>query len=324
MSKVLESIHIKGLQLKNRIVMPPIATGQSPDGLVNQEIIDYYAEFAKESGLGLIITEHTYVRKSGKASKGQVGIESDEAIEGFKRLTDRIHEISDTKVFCQINHAGAKTNHEITGSYIVSSGTICMNGMSKPKMLTVGEIEKVKDDFISAAVRVKKAGFDGVEIHSAHGYLLNQFYTPLANNRSDIYDASCIENRVRIHTELVRGLRQVLGADYPIAVRLGACDYTEGGSTIADGAAAARLLESAGADIIDISGGICLFSRTDYTGIGTFYDAAQAIKNNVNIPVILTGNIHTVAQMQELYERGVADMFGIGRALIKDKYVLKE
>lgn len=324
MSKVLEGIDINGLQLKNRIVMPPIATGQSPDGLVNEEIIDYYADFAKEAGLGLIITEHTYVNKSGKASKGQVGIDTDKAIDGFRRLTDKIHEVSDTKVFCQINHAGAKASSEITGSYIMSSGTTCMNGASKPKMLTIGEIEKVKEDFISAAMRVKKAGFDGVEIHSAHGYLLNQFYTPLANNRSDIYDASCIENRVRIHTEMLKELRKVLGTDYPIAVRLGACDYREGGSTIADGVAAAKLLENAGADIIDISGGTCLFSRTDYTGIGTFADAAQAIKNNVNIPVILTGNIHTVSQMQELYDRGVADMFGIGRALIKDKYVLKK
>ena len=125
-----------------------------------------------------------------------------------------------------------------------------------PRELTREEIAQIVRDFAAAARRAKEAGYDGVEIHSAHGYLLNQFYSPLANRRSDEYGPAAMEGRLRIHREIIQAVRAQVGEDYPVALRLGGCDYAEGGSTVEDSVEAAVLLESWGIDLLDISGGI--------------------------------------------------------------------
>ena len=171
--------------------------------------------------------------------------------------------------------------------------------------------------FAGAALRAKKAGYDGVEIHAAHGYLLCQFYSPLSNKRQDKFSGSSLETRVRLHLEVIKAVRQAVGEDYPVAIRMGGCDYMEGGSSIADCVEACKLFEKAGVDIIDLSGGHCGFQPAGRDGV-LFEDMAKAVKAAVSVPVILTGGIVDGAEAERLLEENACDMVGIGRALLKD------
>lgn len=164
---------------------------------------------------------------------------------------------------------------------------------------------------------MKAAGYDGVEIHSAHGYLLNQFYSPLTNFRTDAYGRS-LENRLRFLLETVQKTREAVGADFPIAVRLGGCDYIDGGSTIRDAAQASVALEKAGIDLLDISGGFHIYMRPGHREPGWFSDMTNKIKKNVTIQVILTGGVRTKEQAEALLTEGKADLIGVGRAMMRN------
>lgn len=226
--------------------MSPMATAKSaPGGMVNQELCDYYRERALHSHIGLIITEHSYISNQGKAREHQLSMASDDVVESLKTLTDTIHK-TDVKIMAQISHAGSRAVSEKTGCEPVGpSAVIHPNGSKNapevPRELTKAEIKKIAEDFAQAARRVKEAGFDGVEIHSAHGYLLNQFYSPLTNKRVDEYGTDMMENRTRFHVEVIRAVRAAVGNDYPVAIRLGGCDYREGGSTVEDCVEACRI-----------------------------------------------------------------------------------
>lgn len=312
-------IKIGNLDLKNRLVMPPMATAKSSEnGEVTAQLCDYYGEKTAGGYIGLVITEHSYVSMEGKASKGQLSIADDSTVEGLRRLTDTIHE-NESKVIAQINHAGGVANPQITGRPALGVSTVVMPKFpGTPTAMTRQDIRKVVEDFAAAAARAKKAGFDGVEIHSAHGYLLNQFYSPLTNTRTDEYGADTMGNRLRLHTEIIKAVRDVVGQDYPIALRLGACDYMEGGSTVQDGAEAAKILEQAGIDLLDVSGGFCGYLRPDAKVQGYFQELTEAMKKVVNLPIILTGGITEAAAAETLLQEHKADLIGVGRAILKD------
>lgn len=311
-----DSVKINKLHTMNRLVMPPMATKASVNGKVSPQLIKFYTDRCGSGHIGLVITEHCYVIKQGKASAKQLAIDDDSCIEGLRRLTGSIKR-SGSLVFAQLSHAGSSTSYEITGEAPVSSSSNCKVRLfgTELKALSAEEIHQLTGIFAQAAVRAKKAGYDGVEIHSAHGYLLNQFYSPLLNRRSDEYGADCMENRLRFHLEIIRAIREKLGDNYPIAVRLGGCDYIEGGSTIADSAEAAKLLEKAGVDLIDLSGGAC-GTYVPGRSHAIFRDMSEEVKKEVSVPVILTGGIRTGAEAEALIEEAAADLIGIGRALI--------
>ena len=190
--------------------------------------------------------------------------------------------------------------------------------MKTPREMTKEDIDALVESFAEAAVRVKKAGFDGCELHSAHGYLLNQFYSPLTNKREDAYSGHTIDGRIRLHLEVIKAVRAEVGEDFLLAMRLGGCDYTEGGSTIDDAVSAAKQLEAAGLDLLDLSGGMCSYRREGHTENGYFRDMSEAVKRAVSIPVILTGGIADRAGADELLAAGSADMIGVGRAILKN------
>lgn len=295
-------IKIGNIELKNRLVMPPMAISKGDkNGHATEDTFEYYNEKSKGGYIGLIIAEHSYVSYEGRAGKGQLSVSDDSDIEGLQKLVSIVHN-NDTKIMAQISHAGAATASRVTGLEQISVSAVRMpNGsmtapgdyltMPLPKEMTKEDIEKLVDDFAKAAMRAKKAGFDGVEIHSAHGYLLNQFYSPLMNKRTDEYTGSTIEGRIKLHLEIISAIRQAVGKDYPIAIRLGACDYMEGGTTAEDSVIAAKEFEKAGVDLIDVSGGFCGYINPTSDKPGYFAELSKAIKDNVSIPVILTGGI---------------------------------
>ncbi|MFQ6860840.1 MAG: NADH:flavin oxidoreductase [Beduini sp.] len=316
MSRLNTSVRIKSLILKNRLVMPPMATSKADHGEINQAHLDYYKEKSLGGYLGLIITEHSYISDEGKASLHQVSLSKEEDVEGYRKLVRVIHE-NDTPVFAQINHAGSRTISETKLSASAVHHPRDKKDDPLPKEMSESDIEKVIKDFVNAAILAKKSGFDGVEIHSAHGYLLNQFYSPITNKRTDQYGGNLI-SRIRLHLEIIAAVRRAVGDDYPIALRLGACDYLEGGSDISDALEACIAFEKAGVDLLDISGGLNGYIRPNRNEEGYFGDVTSLIKENVSIPVLLTGGVKTASGAESLLEENSADLIGVGRALFQD------
>jgi len=307
------------IQLKNRLIMPPMATAKSDDnGLISKDVLDYYDEKSKGGFISLIIIEHSYISKDGKASLNQLSIADDSCIDGLKKLSDIIHK-NGSKAVMQINHAGSLARKEVAENTVGPSPVVNPRNLndSIPRELTKEEIKEIVENFKNAALRVKDAGFDGVEIHSAHGYLLNQFLSPLTNKRSDEYGVN-LRGRIKIHLEVIRAVREAVGKDYPILIRLGASDFMEGGTSIDDSKIAAQSFEKAGVDIIDITGGICGFILQDNKEQGYFSSLSGDVKNVVKIPVILTGGITKSFAAEKLLKDGKADFIGVGRAIMSD------
>ncbi len=322
MSIIDKPMRIKNTELRNRLVMPPMATAKAEnDGKVTEQLCDYYAEKSNGGYIGLIITEHSHISPEGKASKGQLSVSDDDDIAGLKKLVSAVHQ-NDTKVMAQINHAGGAAIQEITGHEPLSASSVKIPRPTAteilPREMDSKDIEKVIGDFARAASRAKEAGFDGVEIHSAHGYLLNQFFSPLTNKRDDEYAGTSIYGRIKLHLEIINAVRKAVGNDYPVALRLGACDYMDGGSTLNDSVFAAKEFERAGIDLLDISGGFCGYVRPGVKEQGYFGELTEAIKNNVTIPVILTGGIVDIGAAEALLNNNKADLIGVGRAILKD------
>lgn len=318
MFNLLEPLKTEKLTLNNRLVFPPMATEKSNEGgKLGQGILDYYDEKSKGGYISLIIIEHSFINEQGKASKGQLCVADDRNNEGLKELANVIHK-NGSKAVMQINHAGSATTSQVTGQEVVGpSAVMHPRGKEMPRELTKEDIKGIVKNFKYAAKRVKDAGFDAVEIHSAHGYLLNQFYSPITNKRTDEYGGDIL-NRIRIHLEVIKAVREAVGEDFPVLLRLGACDYMEGGNTIEDAKIVAKEFEKAGIDILDVSGGVRGYIIPGVTGQGYFGDVTKGIKKVVKIPVILTGGVTEAKAAEQLLEKGKADLIGVGRAIYKD------
>lgn len=318
MSYLLKPLETDKLALKNRLIMPPMATSKSrEDGKVSEDILKYYDEKSKGGYISLIIIEHSFIAQAGKASKKQLSISDDSVVEGLKRLSEIIHR-NGSKTIMQINHAGSAASRSITGAEVVGPSAVAnpIKG-DMPKELTCMEIENIVKQFEEAAIRVKRAGFDGVEIHSAHGYFLNQFFSPLTNKRTDEYGGN-VKARIKIHLDIIRAIRESVGDDFPIFLRLGASDYMPGGSTVEDSKIAALEFEKAGVDVLDISGGFCRYTLPGNTSQGYFSPLTEEIKKVISIPVILTGGITEVQAAETLLSENKADLIGVGRAVYRD------
>ena len=314
-----EPLTINTMVVHNRLVLPPMATEKSiGEGEVSQALCDYYDEKTKGGYFGLVVTEHSYINKMGQASVGQVSLSKDEDIPGLRKLVEVIHN-NGSKVIAQINHAGGKAISPTGMPYTTTRGEAV-----EAHSMTQTEIDQVVSDFAQAARRVKEAGYDGVEIHSAHGYLLNQFYSPLSNKRDDAYTGSTLEGRMRLHGEVIAAVREEMGPDFVVALRLGACDYQEGGSTVDDAVAAAKILELAGIDLLDISGGLCGYRGSGSKEPGYFGVESKAIREAVSIPVILTGGVRDGRATERLLKEGKADLIGVGRSVLKDSLWAKK
>lgn len=310
MYSLSDPLQIGKLILRNRIVMPPMYTGLATfEGAVTENLIRHYVQRA--SKVGLIIIEHSYVISGGKLSERQLGIHTDELVLGLERLSSLVHAAA-TPVVIQINHAGRAANAKITGLTPVGPSQ-----EDEVKELSHEEIEKLVDAFAAAAERAMRAGFDGVEIHGAHGFLLNQFFSPITNRRTDKYGGS-LENRMRFPLEVVRKVKEKVGGRL-LLYRIGSDDLDPKGTQIDDSKRLASLLVSHGVNVIDVSGGLCGSRPKQLEDKqGYFVPQAEEIKNVVNVPVIGVGGITDITYANSLISEGSIDLVAIGRSLFED------
>ena len=311
-------IRVGKMMLPNRLVLPPMMSSRSRNNRVTEEMIDYYSAIAGEDSVGLVLTEHAYIAPDGLSGPWMLSIADEETVDGLSRLTEAVHK-KGSRIGVQINHVGAAAKREYTGLTVL--GPSLDSGAEKlrpERAMTRGDIERVTEEFALAASRAVRAGFDAVEIHSAHGYLLNEFYSPLTNRREDEYGGE-LENRTRFHREVIRAVKSVLSESMTLLLRLGAADYLPGGSTAADAARAAAIFEKEGVDALDISGGVGGYVRPGHSEEGWFSDASLAVREAVSVPVILTGGIRTPEGAEALLREGRADLLGLGRPLMADK-----
>ena len=322
---VKDKIKVGKLELKNRIVKAPIQSNTCILGKVTQNTISHYNDRTKGGRFGLVIVEHSFVRYDGMAGPSQMSASHDSDIEGLKRLLDLIHQNGSTAIL-QLSHAGCGAQRCCTGATPISASNLSImcglpNGQvnpETPKPMTKDDILAIEECFFYAAGRAMKAGFDGIEIHSAHGYLLNQFFSPITNRRTDEYNGQTLEGRIKFHKEIIYGTRQIIGNNAILALRIGGCDYIPGGTTIEDTVQAAKVFEKLGVDLLDISGGLCSFVRPNHPEPGYFSEISEAVKKAVRIPVLLTGGVKTIEDAEQLLFENKADMIGVGRVITKD------
>ncbi|HVP17089.1 MAG TPA: FAD-dependent oxidoreductase [candidate division Zixibacteria bacterium] len=322
MGKLFEPTKIGTMKLKNRIVMPAMDTNySSEDGFVTRRLMNYHAERAK-GGVGLIIVEGAYVELRGKGSVRQLAVDHDNKISGLKELATAI-QANGARATLQLFHGGRQSHSSIIGTQPVSASEVfCRTTQETPRALTVEEIQDVIEAFAEGARRTKAAGFDAVEIHGAHGYLINQFLSPLTNKRTDEYGGD-IKGRTRFLLEILDLSRDKVGSDYPILCRINGDDYIEGGLTLEETKKIAPMLEAVGVDALHVSGGIYDSPVPVTTGPmalprGNMVHLATAIKKVVNVPVIAVGRINDPELAETILQEGKADLISMGRALLAD------
>jgi 2,4-dienoyl-CoA reductase-like NADH-dependent reductase (Old Yellow Enzyme family)/thioredoxin reductase len=316
-------VRIGDLEFKNRIVMPPMATHfAGADGSVNERHIAYYLERVR-GGAGYITFEHTGILRQGRSFPNMALIDTDEHVPPFQKLVEAVHR-EGGKILIQINHAGRQTSSSFTGSPIVAPSAIpCPVRKEMPRELSREEIQEIVEAFRRAARRVKESGADGVEIHMAHGYLINQFLSPFSNKREDEYGGDP-DRRMRMAIEVLRSVRNTVGPDFVVLCRLSADEYVEGGLKIEESKEIAKALERNGIDGLHISACIAASGYLNhppyYAEEGIFVPLAQAIKSVVSIPVITVGRIRKPELAERILAEKKADLVSMGRAFIADPH----
>ncbi|MFO7791661.1 MAG: NADH:flavin oxidoreductase [Candidatus Saliniplasma sp.] len=306
MPHLFTPLKVGSVKLRNRVVLPPMATEKSSsDGFPTEELYEHYDKQSK--GPGMVIVEHSYVSKKGKLSSNQLGIYSDEHVKKLSKLSDIIRSNGAVSAI-QINHAGGACKQKVIGEKAVGPSDAYFEDVEP---LTVEEMGSIKDDFIQAAERAVEGGFDAVEVHGAHGFLLGQFMSPMTNQRDDEYGGESLENRMRFPLEVVKSVKEVVG-DKLLLYRLGATDMDENGLTVDESKVFAKELEKIGVDIIDVSGNLS-GSRPDKDRQGYFVPAAEEIRSVVNVPVIGVGGITKPSYADEIVRDGKVDLVAVGR-----------
>lgn len=323
MSKLLSKANIGDCQLKNRVVMPPMCMYKSDDSGEVKPFHTFHYTSRAVGGVGLIIVEATAVEPKGRISSNDLGLWEDTQIIGHTMLVEQVHEFG-SKIGVQLAHAGRKSN--VQQSIPVAPSAIAFDvseSFKIPQALSIDEIEQVKNKFLEAAKRAKDAGYDVLELHAAHGYLLCEFLSPLTNKRDDIYGGS-LENRCRLTIEIAKLLKDKISL--PLIVRISASEWQTGGWDINDSIYLSKELEKVGVDSIHVSAGGNQKEPDLMPKIVPLYqcDYAKEIKSDVNIPVIAVGLITKPKQAEILLEEKACDFVAFGRELLKNPNIVFE
>ncbi|MCB2216546.1 NADH:flavin oxidoreductase [Desulfofustis glycolicus] len=324
MSRLFTEHGINTMSVKNRFVRSATWEGRAgEDGAATADLTEMMTTLA-EGGVGLIITSHAFVSPAGQATPRQLGIHDGALISGLQEMVSAVH-AHDAKIVMQLAHAGIHANTELTGQAALAVSGTDDFPQGAVRVATVADIEALVSSFAQAAGKAQQAGFDGVELHSAHGYLLSQFLSPAYNRRDDDYGGS-IGNRARIHLQIYRAIRAVVGKDYPILIKMNCADFIDNGLTGDDALTAATLFADEGFDAIEVSGGTILGGKLSPSRpkIATadqeayFKEYAGRIKNATNVPVILVGGVRSFEVAQAVVADGTADFIAMSRPLIRE------
>lgn len=330
MSKLYSSFTVRGLKLPNRIVVSPMCQYSATNGVANDWHLVHLGTRAV-GGAGLVIAEAVAVSPEGRISPADLGIWNDEQMSALKRITTFIREQGSASGI-QLAHAGRKAStaapweggkqlNAQSGGWdtFAPSAIPFYEDDVAPIELTNKQIKKLVANFVSAAKKSVDAGFDVIEIHAAHGYLLNQFISPLTNHRNDEYGGS-FRNRVRLLLEIVEEVRKVIPEEMPLFVRLSAEEWAEGGHTINESIEVAKLLKAKGVDLIDCSSGAVV--RTQKVEVKKNYQVpfAEQIKKEAEIATGAVGLITDVHQAEKILVNNQADLIFIGRELLRNPY----
>lgn len=326
MAMLFEPVHMNELTLKNRLVRSATWEGLATDeGAVTDHLIDLLAGLVT-GGVGLIISGYTYVLPEGKGLPKMTGLYSDKLIPSFRRLTSAIHRLGGA-VAIQLVHTGGRADPRYIGEHEPMAPSAIEHPMypSKPQEMSVADIEEVVDAFGQAANRAKRAGYDAVQLHAAHGFLINQFLAASTNRRRDAYGGS-LDNRSRFLVEVYRQVREEVGKGFPVMVKINGEDFYPGGLIIQESIYSVRKLARLGLDAVEISGGTPASGKLgpERTGIRSpaqeayFLPQAKSMREAVDIPLILGGGLRSWRCVETLLQRGDVDLVSMARPLIRE------
>jgi len=320
--KVFEPITINGLTLANRFVRSATWEAMATDdGYCTPELAEYLDRLTG-GGIGLIISGHTVVSPEGQAGARQLAIWQDDFIPALAEMTARIHK-KGGKIIMQLNHAGIRADTSLTNDSPIGPMLVENEDGSFCREMTRLDIRRIVDAFGQAALRAKQAGFDGVQIHAAHGYLLSSFLSPYFNKRRDEYGGT-IENRARFLLEVLQAVFSATGDDFPVAVKINAADYLAGGFTAEHMVQTAALLEKGGVDIIELSGGTAFSEKyipsrrgkLQPAEEGYYKEEAKQYKEKIGVPLMLVGGVRSLEKAEEFLQKGICDFISLCRPLI--------
>jgi 2,4-dienoyl-CoA reductase-like NADH-dependent reductase (Old Yellow Enzyme family) len=324
--KLFESISINGMTLANRFVRSATWEGMAAeDGSCTPKLIELMKQLA-EGGVGLIITGLSYITSESQAAPWQMGAAGDAHLSGLQAMTAAVHGAGG-KIALQIAHGGCYSMSQLTGCEAAAPSANASDLYPRCREMTTAEIGEVIKAFGASALLAKKSGFDAVQIHAAHGYLLSQFLSPFFNRRSDSYGGP-IENRARIVIEVLKSVRSAVGRDYPVLIKVNSEDFVPNGLNVDEMLVVAKMLEMEGIDAIEMSGGT-VYASGAFSAIRTgnfntpakevFYRVAAArFKEGIKVPLMLVGGIRSPEVASQLVEEGLTDYISLSRPLIRE------
>jgi NADPH2 dehydrogenase len=325
-SRLFEPITLRGLTIPNRIAVSPMCQYMAEDGVPGDWHVVHLGQFA-QSGPGLVMVEATGVEPEGRITPGCPGLYGDEAEAAFARIIRFARQVGEARIGIQLAHAGRKASTQAPwegggpaadAKAWVTKGASerpYLEGWPAPQALDEAGVRGVIAAFVQAARRAHRAGFDLVEVHAAHGYLLHQFLSPLTNTRTDAYGGS-LEARMRLTLEVFRAVREALPEAMPVLLRLSATDWIEGGWDVTDSVELARALREEGCDMIDVSSGGLDQRQSIATGPGYQVPFAARIRAQAGIPTMAVGQITDPIQAETVVASGQADMVALARAML--------
>ncbi len=323
---LFDTVDINGkLTLPNRLVRSATWEGMCDDsGVPGARLQEYYRALVR-GGIGLVISGYTFVRADGKQLPGKMGIDRDALLPALQGLTNAVHQ-EGGMIFCQLVHAGGQTSAATIGTTPIAPSAVAFPSYPEtPREMTLAEIAEIVEAFAAGARRAQEAGFDGVQLHGAHGYLINQFLSPLTNQRDDPYGGS-LDNRMRFLCEVVTAVRQAVGPAYPVTIKLTAGDNLPGGFVVEEALEAALRIQDLGIDAIEISSGTAASGKLSPVRQGIDseeqegYNApfARAFSQTLRIPVMVVGGLRSFSATRQLLWEGCADLFAFSRPLIRE------
>ena len=330
MADLFEESKINSMKIQNRFVRSATWEGMAgDDGSCTNRLVSLMEELAK-GGVGLIISGHAYVSREGQAGPWQLGIYKDELVYQLKKMTEAVHRQSG-KIVLQLAHAGLRAASDLTGTKPLGPSNRDMKDESLCKEMTHDEICHIVESFAIGAERGQQCGFDGVQIHAAHGYLLSQFLSSFYNKRKDEYGGN-IENRARIVMEVFGAIREKVGNQYPVLIKINSEDFVIGGLSVEELVQVSSMLEKAGIDAIELSGGTADSGKLNPVRPGKidseekevyYLEAAKRYKEKVSVPLVLVGGIRSYGVAERLVKTGLTDYVSLCRPFIREPHLVK-